>query len=392
VLYTRVIERDGLYVAATEDGWEPLWENLFDQDSRIGYMTYNGAMYEVRADEVANVIRGVPCRGWKWPIGRPVRPNEVLNGSADATISLAGSYLDLFHNGTLSRIDLEACKVKPCVWHQMDCVQIENLEYEMKLTDLAPAHISAIISASRPLHIDPTFRPIIVAHEFEPGPINHPIIPSLIPSKAPPPPPVILPSPQPFQPRVPPPAAQGLRFVDNPSPPIRVTAPIVQMHPALMPALAKTPPRPFGSFSLDSSSDSGLDQPLADSADSSVQDQFDQDNLTEEDIARMGLQDVEIRPRFYDSPIPDFLLAPSNDAEDHIHSQHYSIEHVYVENEEEECPICFQAFAASTRRARLICFCTYHVHCINGWFEKKNGPSCPTHSMAYADAQRLAQM
>ncbi|KAG9284174.1 hypothetical protein G9A89_022948 [Geosiphon pyriformis] len=43
----------------------------------------------------------------------------------------------------------------------------------------------------------------------------------------------------------------------------------------------------------------------------------------------------------------------------------------------QECPICFEEFLTGQTVTRLNCLCSYHYHCIHGWFAR--GKECPVH-------------
>ncbi|CAB4424295.1 unnamed protein product [Rhizophagus irregularis] len=45
----------------------------------------------------------------------------------------------------------------------------------------------------------------------------------------------------------------------------------------------------------------------------------------------------------------------------------------------QECPICLEEFLSGEDVARLNCFCSYHNHCLQDWFNKGKGRECPTH-------------
>ncbi|KAJ2776891.1 hypothetical protein H4R18_005436 [Coemansia javaensis] len=44
----------------------------------------------------------------------------------------------------------------------------------------------------------------------------------------------------------------------------------------------------------------------------------------------------------------------------------------------DECAICFEEFAPGDTVARLECVCIYHLHCINGWLQRRS--TCPVHN------------
>ncbi|KAH8815236.1 FYVE zinc finger-domain-containing protein [Xylogone sp. PMI_703] len=45
-----------------------------------------------------------------------------------------------------------------------------------------------------------------------------------------------------------------------------------------------------------------------------------------------------------------------------------------------ECTICMEEYEVGEEMGRLECFCRYHLHCIQGWFESHPG-QCPVHGM-----------
>jgi len=45
-----------------------------------------------------------------------------------------------------------------------------------------------------------------------------------------------------------------------------------------------------------------------------------------------------------------------------------------------ECPICFDEFAAGEAVYRMDCWCLFHKHCAQSWFDKVGNCRCPVHA------------
>lgn len=56
----------------------------------------------------------------------------------------------------------------------------------------------------------------------------------------------------------------------------------------------------------------------------------------------------------------------------------FSERHFTCDQDDKECPICFEEFKKDTVGIMLPCLCLYHLHCIRDWLERKPR-NCPSH-------------
>lgn len=360
-LYTRVRHANQRYWGCTEDGWIELAPYKGMAGSG-GVISYRGEFWAVKADESTSLMDNAPVKVMVLPVSlasaAPAAPKMMWAHLKDALLYLCNHPAGFHPHEYL--IDLHNSRPKTVVVANQDAIVLQCADTTVHLLDLAPAQVNALLDATAASDwaVPRGFVPVAVEWD----------------------------------------RPKRLYHFDTPDDEIKKIS-----EAALLPLLApkaEPPPAPnhIGSlweyleeqnrgkndaqqanlhWSLDSSD--SLPSPRSSDDGSAFRD-FDE--LTDEQIARLGLEDVKLIAQADEEPIPDFLL----ETEARADSPYYQLERVYVAKPEEECTICYNEFAPTTTRARLICFCVYHTHCIDDWFKKKKSPCCPTHLDAYAEA------